>query len=49
MRQHIERWLGLLGSGLLENWQDDQAIEAARQRMSAFGRQLARLEAARDG
>ncbi len=29
MRQHIERWLGLLGSGLLENWQDDQAIEAA--------------------
>lgn len=29
MRQHIERWLGLLGSGLLENWEDAQAIDAA--------------------
>lgn len=29
MRQHIERWLGLLGSGLLESWEDEEAVEAA--------------------
>jgi uncharacterized tellurite resistance protein B-like protein len=31
MQQHIERWLGLLGSGLLENWEDQEAIDAAVQ------------------
>jgi uncharacterized tellurite resistance protein B-like protein len=29
MRQHIERWLGLLASGVLENWEDEEAIDAA--------------------
>lgn len=29
MQQHIERWLGLLGSGLLENKLDEEAIDAA--------------------
>jgi len=29
MRQHIERWLGLLASGVLENWEDAEAVDAA--------------------
>ena len=29
MQQHIERWLGLLGSGLVQDWQDEEAIDAA--------------------
>lgn len=29
MQQHIERWLGLLGSGLVEDAMDEEAVDAA--------------------